>query len=136
MHSQTKSVDSIFSLLKQDLPDTNKVNHLNALALKFKKKKPDTSIFLCNEAIAIAKNIPEFSKTSGWQKGIADSYFNIAAIYQQKQDWNNAIIYLLKAQVINQAIGRKSAVAIIMTEFGNIYYEQSEYLKACDYLNQ
>ena len=134
--SPKNGIDSLLALIKNDLPDTNKVNHLNALALKFKKKKSDTSIFLCNQAIALAKNIPEFSNSVGWQKGIADSYFNIASIYQYKQDWNNAIIYLLKAQVINQAIGRKSAVAIIMTEFGNIYYEQSEYIKARDYFHQ
>lgn len=135
VHSQTKSIDSLLTLLKQDKPDTNKVNHLNALALKFKKKNSDTAILLCNQAITIAKSISS-SGTQGWQKGIADAYFNIASIYQHKQDWNNAIIYLLKANALNKVLGRKAVIANIMTEFGNIYYDQSEYMKAHDYFNQ
>lgn len=136
MAQSSRSIDSLSALIRKDLPDSNKVNHLNALALKFKKKNSDTAILLCTQAIAIAKDIPEFSSTSGWQKGIADSYFNIASIYQQKQDWNNAIIYFQKAQVIYQSIGRQSSVAIIMTEFGNMYYDQSEYMKAREYFDK
>ncbi len=132
----SKSIDSLIGLIKKDLPDSNKVNHLNALALKFKKKNSDTAILLSNQAIAIAKGIPEFSSTSGWQKGIADSYFNIGSVYQQKQDWENAINYFQKAQAIDQSIDRRSSVAIIMTELGNIYYEQSGYMKAREYFDQ
>jgi adenylate cyclase len=52
-----QKIDSLFSVLKTDEPDTTRVNILIALADEFANNNPDTAIYFAGEAIAAAQKL-------------------------------------------------------------------------------
>ena len=65
--AQDKRVDSLLALLKTDKEDTNKIKHLNSLALEFRNNNPDTAIRFAKQALALSEKMD-------FQSGIAESY--------------------------------------------------------------
>jgi tetratricopeptide (TPR) repeat protein len=109
---QQGKIDSVYTLLKKDQPDTSKVNHLHELAYLYSRFNPDTAMLLCREALVLAEEI-------GWQAGIGQSHFRIALLYDAKGDYPPALEHYNKAlkiwETLETIITDKNELFIIKT---------------------
>ena len=57
---QNKKIDSLFTLLKTDKEDTNKINHLNTLAREYYLiDSYDTAIVIANQALLLSAHLAD-----------------------------------------------------------------------------
>ncbi|MBA3663663.1 MAG: tetratricopeptide repeat protein [Bacteroidetes bacterium] len=89
LHSQTRKTDSLFILLKTDKEDTNKVNHLNTIALEVKNTDPVLSFSVASQALKIAE------KLNFWP-GITQSFIGMGAAKLNLGKTDEAVRYLQK----------------------------------------
>ena len=108
--SQNRKIDSLFTLLKKDKEDTNKVNHLTDLGWEFKYQNPDTAIILGNQSLSLAEK-------SEWKKGAANSLGQLGAYYYLKADYLKALDYYFRALKMAEELGDKNGIA---RHLGNI----------------
>ncbi len=85
-----EKIDSLLSVLKNNLEDTAKVNTLNALAHEFRRNNPDTAIILANKALALSINL-------NYKMGIANANLYMSMPIIIKGNYNEAILKLNEA---------------------------------------
>ncbi|MGP8216755.1 MAG: tetratricopeptide repeat protein [Bacteroidia bacterium] len=124
--SQQHVIDSLRHVLKTDKEDTNKVNHLNALAYTFYTVNPDTTILLAQQAASLSRNI-------NWTKGEANAYRQAGIGYWAKGDYPKALDYYLKALKMAEEMGNKELQAKTLGNIGLVYRNEGDYPKALDY---
>ena len=126
---QSRTVDSLLTLIKTDKADTNKVNHLNKLAYEFEFSNTDTAISFSKEALQLAESIKLSGKKAGWQKGIGISNQEIAIFYHDKSCYSIARKYYLEALTIwnNLLIVDSSDAIILNFKSTNLYYTGMTY---------
>lgn len=127
--SQNSKVDSLSLLLKKDIPDSNKVNHLNAIGWELMYTNPDTAIYLSNEALKIAINIKN-------EKCEANSYSNLGVYSWVKGEFPVSLSYQFKALKLREKIKDKRGEATSLSNIGIVYWNQSENDKALEYLKK
>ncbi len=125
-YCQLAAVDSLTALLKTDKEDTNKVNHLNAVAWELKFSNPDSSIVLGNKALLLSKSL-------NWKNGIANSFGNLGSYYYLKDNYPKALENYFAALKINDSLDNRSETAIRLGNIGNVYASQGDFQKALDY---
>lgn len=119
--------DSLIRLIKQDKPDTNKINHLNTLGNELMYQNPDTAIILSKQAL----NIAEKNK---FKKHIANSLSNIGVYNWVKGEFPTALAYQFKALKQREEINDQTGKASSLANIGIVYWSQSETQKALNYL--
>ncbi len=125
-YAQQPKIDSLLTLLKSDKEDTNKVNHLNAIAFVLYYTNPDSTIYLANQALDLSIKL-------NFLKGQTNSYNNTGNGYFQKADYPKALEYHLLALKIDEKLGNAVGVATRLSNIGNIYLMQGDYDHALDY---
>jgi serine phosphatase RsbU (regulator of sigma subunit) len=121
-------IDSLFTLIKKDKADTNKVLHLDRLSVQFRETGYyDTSLVYANQALQLAQKL-------NFKKGIAYCYGNISLIYKYKSDFPAAIENQLTSLNINKEIGDKKAMGSNYNNIGIIYRAMGNYPEALKYL--
>jgi tetratricopeptide (TPR) repeat protein len=125
LNAQNIAIDSLFSVLKTQKEDTNRVKTLNAIATDFYSVKPDSAILFAQQAINIAVKL-------GYTKGVADAYNNIGIAYSVRADYPKALDNYSKAL---KAAGEANDIrtsAAALRNMGNVYSYQSNFAKAMD----
>ncbi len=141
--SQTPVADSLIFLLKKDKADTNKVNHLNQLAIELWGNL-DTAIICSSQALKLAEKINIGTKEKGWLKGIAKSNYLLGVFNFDKGNFYIALGYnttalkiweQIEAETNNPVTLRQVRIAKAKSigEIGNAYFGQSNYPKALEY---
>ena len=82
--AQNRTIDSLQTILKTAIEDTNKVNILNTLAWELKSNSPDTSIILSTQALKLAEKIK-------WQLGIGEAHNNLGWFNFLRGDYGHAL---------------------------------------------
>ncbi len=123
---QQKKIDSLLSLLKSDIEDTDKVNHLNALSSQLMYVNPDTSIVLSKQALLIAEK-------SEWKKGIVNSLVQLGTCNWVKGNYSDDLEYNLKALKIEEELNNKIGISKCLGNIGLVYFEQGDFPKALNY---
>ncbi|OFY62780.1 MAG: hypothetical protein A3H98_09930 [Bacteroidetes bacterium RIFCSPLOWO2_02_FULL_36_8] len=123
---QSRTTDSLLTLLKTDRQDTNKVNHLNALANLYISSEPKQALKYAQQALSLAKKI-------NWKKGLADSYQSMGYYYYTQGDYPNTLDYWLKALRTSEELGDKNRIAANIGNIGGVYLNQADYPKALEY---
>lgn len=136
------NADSLKILIRSDRTDTNKVNHLNQLAVALWSNL-DTAIICSKEALALAKKIQVNKNETGWTKGIAKTNYLLGVFYFDKGNFSKALELNLEAlalwEQLEKTVGPpelneiKFAKSKSLGEIGNAYYGQSNYPKALEY---
>jgi tetratricopeptide (TPR) repeat protein len=129
--------DSLYTVLKQKLHDTDRVKTLNALGAYYDGMNPDTAFILYNQALSL-------SQKANWQKGQSRSLRYIGGIYIDKGDYPKALQFYTAAfnmaenyfnAARNDAEKRsaKKEIAQSLGNLGLVYFEQSDYPLSLDY---
>lgn len=127
LKAQNKNIDSLNFLLKKDIADTNKVNHLNVLCSEYTNIGLfDTAIYHGNTALQLAQQL-------NFKKGIANSYNNMGIVYYSQGDYTKTLDYWSKALKVDEELKNKMGVETRLGNIGLVYWKQSDYLKALDF---
>lgn len=142
--AQESKVDSLLFLIKKDKEDTNKVNHLNALAIELWGNL-DTALICSKAALDVAKKIKLSDDEIGWQKGIGRSNYLIGIFHFDKGDFVEALSYNSEALQIWESMEQKldpntpefKLIRLYKAksngEIGNAYWGLGNYPKALEY---
>lgn len=137
-YAQTRIADSLLLLIKSDKADTNKVNHLNSLAIELWGNL-DTAITCSSKALETAH---ELNGGAGWLKGMGRSNYLLGVFYFDKGNFTEALMHNTEALKIWEQLEKtvdakelnqvKFAKAKSIGEIGNAYYGQGNYPKALE----
>src|SRR6185295_5617918 len=103
--AQYSKIDSLKKVLVNVKDDTSRLNTLNRICNGY--------TFMCDYAQALDYgNIElDLAQKIGWRKGIAQSYINIGAIYQDQGDYPSALDAGLKGLKMSEEISDKLLIA-------------------------
>ncbi|MBC7864425.1 MAG: tetratricopeptide repeat protein, partial [Bacteroidia bacterium] len=121
-----RSNDSLFLLLSKCNEDSNTVNILNEIAIRYFNINLDSAIHFDKQAILIAEKIK-------WKKGMAASYGDLGVMYFWKSDYANALEYYQKAVKLDRENNASKQLAVHLGNIGTVYESLSDYPKALDY---
>ncbi len=128
LFAQRNIVDSLKHVLKTQQEDTNRVNTLNILSDKLRKKGLyDTSIICANSAQNLAVKLD-------FKKGLMLSYRNIGLNYREQGNYSHSLEQLNRALAIATEIGDKGGITGSLGNIGIIYINQGNYSKALEYM--
>lgn len=129
LNAQTGNRDSILHLLQNDKEDTSRVLHLADLSFEYLESKPDTTLLLALQALALANRI-------GFEKGKAVSLNRIGNAYGSLGNYSKGLEVYLKALQINEKINNVDGKQRNLNNIGNVYIFQEDYRQALEYLFQ
>ena len=125
--AQNKNIDSLQALLKNDKPDTNRVNHLSQLTYEYQL----TGDF--EKGLNYGIETLELARKLGYRKEIANASNAIGNMYLAQGDYPKAIDYYLKALKLDEELQNKKGIATRLGNIGLVYEVQAEYQKALEY---
>jgi tetratricopeptide (TPR) repeat protein len=126
-YSQMNIRDSLLQILKTQRQDTARVKTLLRLASDLFISKPDTSIQLSIEALALSKRI-DFSK------GVINSLALVGVSYTVAGNYPKALDYSLQTLKLVEKTRDTNAMAGSYNLLGALYREQGNYQEALKYL--
>jgi tetratricopeptide (TPR) repeat protein len=129
MTPQSRRIDSLFSLLKTDKEDTNKVNHLCLVAYDLRNADPKKVMELCEQAGPL---IEKFN----FKRGEADMNIAMGAALANMGKKEEALSCFLKATRLSMHNKFHYQLAKAYYGTGITYQNYGEYPQALDYFNQ
>ncbi len=117
--------DSLKQLLTTKLPDTSRVNTLNAFSKTFNNTNPDSSVKIAMAARDLAEKIH-------FKNGLALAYKNMGIGYYLQGKYVEAIKTWQLALDVYQAMGNKAGVANMLSNQGGVYYQKGDDAKALE----
>ena len=133
--AQQSKTDSLLSLLKTDIADTNKLNHLNNLSWEyFLIGSYDSAMLYANTALqlntVLYKEVSDSKMKYTIQKAQAQSYNNIGNVYSSQGNYPEALKNHFASLKIVEEIGDKNGIATSYNNIGSVYDEQGNYPEA------
>ena len=125
-YAQTGNPDSIIQLIKTDKEDTSRVIHLADLSYEFFESKPDTSMILSLQALALSRRI-------GFVKGEAISLNRVANAYSVLGNYSKSMEIYFQALQLNEKINNPDIKGANFNSIGAAYRAEGEYRLALDY---
>jgi len=119
--AQTKTIDSLKTLLSIEKVDTSKVNLMNNIGIELKNNREYEA---ANKFSVQAKILAE---KAGFKKGIGNSLNNIGNIYSSQGNYPEALKNHMAALKIREEARDKMGIAASLNNIGNIYYRQGNY---------
>jgi serine phosphatase RsbU (regulator of sigma subunit)/Tfp pilus assembly protein PilF len=124
--AQNKNIDYLFTLLKTDKPDTNKVNHSLNLCREYTKiGLYDTALHYCNSTLQLAQQL-------NFKNGIASSYSTMGVVFYYQGDYSRTLDYYFKALKIDEELKNNKEIGKRLSNIGLVFYKQGNYRKALD----
>jgi len=105
--------------------NTNKVDRLLSLALKYRKINLDSSLLCANLALDLAQGID-------YPIGIAEAYYKMSLAYGHHSDDNNAMIYARKSLEVAESIPDSLMIAKVNYKLGLLILYGSYNISAID----
>lgn len=122
------NTDSIYKVFNnKTLSDTIRLKAIHQLAWSILNSNPNTSLFLAGQELKFAKE----KKLKKWQ---ARAFNTIAAAYEDKSNYPEALDNNLKSLKIREEIADKQGIANSLNNIGNVYKALENNEKALDYL--
>ncbi|MBL0356800.1 MAG: tetratricopeptide repeat protein [Chitinophagaceae bacterium] len=110
-------------LLSTNIPDTIRVNLLNALSKSLFNTNPDTSVIIAASSKAIAERI-------NYKPGLALAYKNMGIGYYLEGKYKEAVLTWQQAIDVYKLTGDKAGVANMLSNQGAVYFAQGDDAKA------
>ncbi len=123
---QFHRIDSLENLLQTAKKDTNKVNILNQLCLKYISINREKAFEYGRQGLFLAEQLK-------FKKGIAESLNTIGVVYLRQSKYEKALTYYQKSLILSKKSGSKRLMARSLNNIADVYYFQGNYEKAIDY---
>lgn len=123
--AQTARIDSLKRELSRNVPDTNKVDILNALVAELYSRAPEQSLQYAREALTR-------SEQSGHKKSLARSYQSMGTVLYSRADYAKALLWYERAIPIMNEIQDKKGLAGVYNNIGNVHRNEARYEKALE----
>jgi tetratricopeptide (TPR) repeat protein len=127
---QSRSVDSLLTLINKDNADTNQVIHLLKLSTAFQKAgNTKEALKYVNKALALSGSII-VGNSKGWAKGMAKACLRKGSIYEGAYNYPEALKNNYESLKLGKLINDKAVIANAYNSIGTIYSNQSNYVDA------
>lgn len=127
--AQKKFVDSLNILIKKDAEDTNKVNHIRALARAYQVVGELKNCELtCKEGILLAEKL-------NYKIGVGRLYNRLGNCYTEQGNYSEALKTLLQGLKIKKEINDREGLCDNYLFLGNYFLYQSNLDEALNYFN-
>lgn len=120
-------VDSLKGVLKNNLPDTQRIKVLAKISYELSYSDPEKGVEYGLQAKKLAENIR-------WQKGLGLACNNIGVNYMVLAESEKALQFLNQALKADQEAGEKLQTAQCLGNIGMVYIDKSAYSRALEYL--
>src|ERR1051326_5502263 len=125
--SQERKIDSLYTLVKKDKDDTNKINHSNNLSHEYINIGAyDSALYYANLNLRLAKKI-------NFKKGMADCYNTIGIALHLQGQYAESLLNYLNCLKILEEINDKQKISNCYNNIGNLYDKQLNYTEALRY---
>ena len=124
-NAQSNESDSLTKLLSTNLPDTARVDVLNALSKSYFNTSPDTSVTIAMSSKQLAEKI-------NYKAGLALALKNMGIGYYLPGKYIDAIKTWQQALDVYNLIGDKTGVANMLSNQGAIYFNQGDDAKSLE----
>ncbi len=125
-YAQTHQIDSLKQALQKEKTDTGRVLLLAALSIEYLESKPDTTMQLGLEGLALSRSI-------GFIKGEAASLNRIGNAYGILGNYPKAMEVWLQALQINEKINNPDGIVRNWNNIGEVYFLEGDYRQALEY---
>jgi tetratricopeptide (TPR) repeat protein len=125
-YAQTHQIDSLKQALQKEKTDTGRVSLLAALSIEYLESKPDTTMQLGMEGLALSRSI-------GFIKGEAASLNRIGNAYGILGNYPKAMEVWLQALQINEKINNPDGIVRNWNNIGEVYFLEGDYRQALEY---
>lgn len=126
VYAQQRKIDSLKHLLATSKSNVKNVKLMGKLAHSFLYFKPDSSLRIGQEGLALAQKINYFEGQEGCYKELGEAQQQIGNYPEAMQDY---LSYLR----LSEKLESKFDIAQALTDIGFLYSEQQEYRTAIDY---
>ncbi len=124
--AQTGTRDSLLACLQRPQADTSRIHTLGLLSHVYCFTKPDSSVTLAKEALALSQKIR-------YASGMADSYDYIGLANLYTGNHIQALEYFFQALQLNEKLHHTQKTGVNLSHVSMVYGEQREYAKALEY---
>ncbi|MBL4653198.1 MAG: tetratricopeptide repeat protein [Flavobacteriales bacterium] len=125
--AKAQQLDSLWSVYNSLVSaDTTKVKAAFELSNFYYYSNPDTTVYLCEEALKL-------SESTQFKYGLSEGYGWLGYLYMQKGLTPLALDYFVKSWRVREEIGDKDGVANALNNIGYIYDSQKEYELALEH---
>ena len=125
--SQQRKIDSLEILLRTDKEDTNKVKHLNQMALIYQTKG------LFDSSMSYAIRALKFSQKLNYSSGLANANNTIGGVYYFKANYPMALTYFIETYKIDSSKGYWSKAGSALYNIGRVYVYESNIKSGLEY---
>ncbi|MFL5766190.1 MAG: tetratricopeptide repeat protein [Bacteroidia bacterium] len=125
IRAQASKPDSLRNALQMAKYDTTRIGILLSLSDHYSYLQPDSSIALCNRAIAIAEKIQNKEKII---KVLVEMGWNYSAL----GEFDKALSTYNEALKIAKELGNMSCISKCLSGIGSVYWSKSDYHNALD----
>ncbi|MFL5753708.1 MAG: tetratricopeptide repeat protein [Bacteroidia bacterium] len=124
--SEKVSIDSLRTLLKQEIPDTERVHTLYTLGWELRNSEPLTSIAYMTQSRDLAIK-------TGYKKGIRDGYSGLGILNGIQGNYKEALAMLNRALETTLEMNDTTTLGSANGNIGLVYYHLGAYTKAIEY---
>lgn len=122
-------IDSLNYAYRIATTDTTKALILIDISNEYKEINPDTSIQLCEKALAL-------SKKNNYLKGKEQSTWRLASTHEKQKDMKKALDYYQENLSINEQLKDMINMRYTLKALGRIYRKQENYLLSLNYFKK
>ncbi|HEY9082321.1 MAG TPA: tetratricopeptide repeat protein, partial [Vicingaceae bacterium] len=131
LNSNAKNIDSLWSLYQRydTSKDTSILNVIYEITLETRFSQPDTTLFLLNKGLAIAKKRKVYKYISYYYETMGDTYWQLTEFKKSKKAYNNALAEYLK-------IGERGNAGFMHANVAYVFMEMGKYEDAFNSLQE
>ena len=124
-----QKADSLLSLLKISVNDTNKVNVLRLLSAEYKSTDITKALLYAHESFDLSKKL-------GFVKGMGNAYIRMGSVYKHQKDYTKAIAFYKKALEQYEKVRYVKGEMQTYSDIAGIYKQQASYDDAFEYFTK
>ena len=122
-------IDSLKSILKNNIPDTQRVKILNQLSFRLSGNNPDLGLSYAQQALDLASS-------SNYERGISKAYNSLGVIMRIKGDYPKSLNYFFQALQIDEKLLDDKETARTLSGIGAVYVKLRNYDKGIEFFEK
>ncbi len=123
------SVESLRTMLRDQIQDTTRVRILNELGLKYTYSSTDSALFYAQQALSISERI-------NYSPGGAKAHYVLTPIYRLLGNYPEALKSGLESLQYYRSVQDSTQLACSLNNLGSIFFRMEDYDKALSYYQQ